>query len=95
MIAGFVDSTGAIREGSGFSVIRSSTGNYTVLFPPGTWSSFPVMTVTAHGSFGNLGEIVVLGGEVQADGSATYTVWISRTTFEPINNSFNFIVVES
>ena len=94
-IAGLVDSTGVVREGTGFTVAKSGTGRYSVIFPPGTFSSFVVMTVNAYGSFGNLGEIIVGGGEPQADGRVVISVEIQRSTFEGIDNSFNFIAAES
>ncbi len=36
-----------VYAGSGFTIVRNSAGNYTITFPPGTWTCYPIATFQA------------------------------------------------
>lgn len=51
--AGIVNSTGAIVQGTGFSVSHDGTGEYTLDVPPGKFANCPAITVTGSGINGH------------------------------------------
>lgn len=71
-INGVIYGYGGIAAGTGFNVIQNYTGNYTIDFPAGSFSSPPVFTVQPYSSPGV--PVNVLNYEYGSDGSATFTV---------------------
>lgn len=81
---------------NGFSANRLGTGIYQVNFPAGTWTSFPVMTVTSFGVSGAYGNPVVTSVLGFGDGSAQFQIHMVRTnTAELFDNAFMFTAVAS
>lgn len=93
-VSGIVNADGtpsSVTPGVGFTITKGGPGTYLVNFPIGTWSSFPVMTVTPFGVFGAIGAPVVTSAVGFGDGSAVFTVQITRTSNEdPFDNAFMF-----
>lgn len=83
--------------GAGFTVARLEAGRYNVVFPPGTFTTFPVMVVVPFGVFGAYGNPVVASAVGFGDGSATFQVTLSSTTPGEtlFDNAFMFITVPS
>lgn len=76
-IAGTVNADGSIRNGSGFSVTRTGTGQYTLRLPP----SFRVLSCTATMGRGGSGGTDLLPGAAN-----TYTVYTYITTTGALEN---------
>jgi hypothetical protein len=94
VIAGFVDSDGTVISGSGFTVIKLSTGRYQISFPAGTWSgNLPVITVTPFGD----SLMFVTGDNHGSDGSATLSLMASSTVgnVTPVDSGFQFIASQT
>jgi hypothetical protein len=91
-IAGLVESSGTTLAGSGFTVSHLATGEYLVTFPAGTWSSFPVMTVTSSGSGGYVVPLLA-EDSFNADGEANFIIEMSSTAGSdtPQNHGFAFV----
>lgn len=70
-INGFVDPDGSIFTGSGFTVTRNHAGNYTINFPAGSFTAFPITTFQSYWytATPTAGGIVL-----NSDGSASMTV---------------------
>ncbi len=96
-IAGIVDSDATILAGSGFTVSKTSTGHYTITFPPGTWSGLPVVTVTPFGVNSEFVVPDITGGSESSNGSATVNILLTNTlsTESDQNNGFQFIAAAS
>jgi len=92
-ISGIVSSTGTTISGTGFSSSRVGVGDYRVIFPPGTWStypSFPVMVLTptlVPGFFPIVNSIFF-----SSNGSATFVINLSSTvgSVTPMDGDFSF-----
>jgi hypothetical protein len=98
-IAGEMNTDGSIIEGSGFSVTHNSTGDYTVSFPPGTWSgcTSPVATVTPLTIFGGGARTArIIGAGCVSDGSGSFRVFIETVGSSPAltDSMFDFIAAQ-
>jgi hypothetical protein len=96
-ISGIVNADGtknAVTQ-NGFTVARLSPGQYKVSFPAGTWSAFPVMTVTPFGFNGAIGTPVVSSALGFGNGSAEFTVLMSRSDGAAFDNAFMFQATQS
>ncbi len=73
-----------IYAGSGFTIVRNSAGNYTITFPAGTWSCYPIATFQPF-----------FGGHQASIQSANNdgTVW--TVDFGGQDTTFDFIFVDS
>ena len=73
-----------VYAGTGFTITTNSPGNYTITFPPGTWSCYPIATFQSFFG-GPQADIQFASG----DGN-TWTV-----DFGGQNTTFDFIFVDS
>jgi hypothetical protein len=93
MVTGRVTSAGAVAVGTGYTIVRNSTGNYTVTFAAGTFAAEPNVQVTIVGpnpsSLPNLSSYLV-GPPVAA--SFTVEIFNSSTggLLTPIDAGFSF-----
>ena len=96
-IAGIVQSDGSVTAGSAFTVSHPSTGEYVITFPPGTWSSLPVMTVTPFGINGAVVAPVDFSEVGLGSGEAIFTIRLSSSVpaDTPQDNAFQFIAAAS
>ena len=51
--SGLVDQNGNVDVGTGFTVQHTGAGTYVITYPTGTFTSFPLMTVTPFGFDGH------------------------------------------
>ena len=96
-ISGLVWIDGTVSVGSGYTSSKADTGNYQIKFPPGTWSSIPVLVVSPFGLPGAF-PIAEVGSIVApADGSATAHILTSSTAgpWTPHDVAFWFIATAS
>jgi len=94
-VAGIINSDGT-RNGvtpNGFTAVRLELGRYQIDFPPGTWQTFPVMTVTAFGVNGAYGNAIVSSALGFGDGSARFVIdiTVSNTSNTYFDNAIMFI----
>jgi hypothetical protein len=99
-IAGIVNPDGSVNGAiahPSFTVSHPSTGEYVITFPPGTWGTFPVMTVTPFGINGAVVDPVVTSELGFGSGEAIFTIVLSSTTpgLTPQDNAFQFIAAAS
>jgi hypothetical protein len=81
---------------NGYTSLRLSAGRYQIDFPAGTWTAFPVMTVTAFGASGAYGNAIVSSALGFGDGSARFVIDIvSNSTSTYFDNAFMFIAAQS
>lgn len=90
-VSGIVNANGTANGATpnGFTSTRLAEGVYRVSFPPGTWSSFPVMTVSPFGVLGAYGTPNVISAIGFGDGSAQVDIHMvnGQTLFD---NAFMF-----
>jgi hypothetical protein len=98
-VGGIVNADGAKNPvtPNGFTSVRLSPGVYQINFPPGTWASFPVMTVSPFGINGAYGDAIVAVAIGFGDGSAQFVVHmtISNSGGSLFDNGFMFTAVAS
>jgi len=98
-VAGIVNDDGVKNPitPNGFTSQRLGLGEYRISFPPGTWTSFPVMTVTPFGINGAYGDAIVASAIGFGDGSAQFIVrmTISNSGGTLFDNAFMFTTVAS
>lgn len=102
-IAGIVLRSGAQSPMTlyGFSVLHTDVGKYEVTFPEGSFSTFPVVTVSANAGTDPTRPFAIARIErilyAPSSGYALLTVGISSTTpdITPVDNGFTFIAAES
>jgi hypothetical protein len=73
-----------VYAGTGFTITTNSPGNYTINFPPGTWTCYPIATFQPF--FGGAPADIQFAS---SDGN-TWTV-----DFGGVNTTFDFIFVDS
>jgi len=99
-VAGIVNANGT-KNGvtpNGFTSTRLDLGRYQLDFPPGTWQSFPVMTVTAFGVNGAYGNAIVSSALGFGDGSARFVIDMTIANAPAgtyFDNAFMFIAAAS
>jgi hypothetical protein len=81
----------------GLPRFASRPGVYQINFPVGTWTSFPVMTVTPFGINGAYGDAIVASALGFGNGSAQFVVHmtISNSGGTLFDNAFMFTAVAS
>jgi hypothetical protein len=96
-ISGLVGGAGEQFLGTGYSVSRIGPGHYRIVFPPGTWASFPIMVVSPFGLPGAFPVAEIGGATALGDGSASFDVLVSSTAgpFTPLDSAFWFITTAS
>jgi hypothetical protein len=94
---------GAFFPSRGFSSQRTGAGKYTLSFPPGTWSSCTLPSVTATAEFTDDAVARIDLATCSPDGSATVTLTFERpdgldanqhVTFASVDTNFYFIAVQ-
>lgn len=94
-ISGIVNADGTANSVTqqGFTSTRLGPGEYKITFPAGTWTSFPVMSVTPFGVNGAYGNAVIWTALGFGNGSAEFVVRMSATTPGQtlFDNAFMFI----
>jgi hypothetical protein len=99
-VSGIVNADGTknVITPNGFTVLRLDLGRYQIEFPSGTWTSFPVMTVSPFGVNGAYGNAIVSSVLGFGDGSATFVIDMTVAS-EPsavyFDNAFMFIATQS
>jgi hypothetical protein len=89
VIRGWVLSTGTVRYGEGYSVVKTVTGGYTVTFS-NAFASTPV--VTTHGIFD--GATVVVTTQTAPIGSTTsFGIRLADLSGNPIDSDWSFIAI--
>jgi len=103
-IAGIVSGTTGLPIAftpNGFTSVRLGLGHYLVTFPPGSFTRFPVVLVTANGGSAGLPPFAMARVEGASfnpgDGSGTFEVGISTTMPDVtrVDETFHFIAAES
>jgi hypothetical protein len=91
-IGGLVWIDGTVSLGTGYSSSKTATGDYEIVFPPGTWSSLPVVVVSPFGLPGAFPVAEVGSLTSPGDGSATVHVLTSSSvgTWTPQDVAFFF-----
>jgi hypothetical protein len=97
-VAGIINADGTQNPvtPNGFTSLRLSPGRYQIDFPPGTWTSFPVMTVTPFGVSGARGLAIVSSALGFGDGSARFVVDMTVANLQAtpfFDNAFMFTAV--
>jgi hypothetical protein len=90
--AGAVKFDGTFVEGTGFTVDKGETGEYTIRFPAGTFEGcrFPIVTVTPFLSTG--GVVANVSGRVCfGDGGASFSVRVETLSGTPRDTTFMFL----
>lgn len=92
-VSGIVNADGTKNGATpnGFTTTRTALGNYRVNFPAGTWTSFPVMTVTPFGVSGAYGNPIVTAAVGFGDGSAYFDILMVTSAGTAFDNAFMFI----
>jgi hypothetical protein len=86
---------------NGFTSVRLGQGHYLVTLPPGSFTRFPVVVVTANGGSAGLPPFAMARVEGVSfnpgDGSGTFEVGISTTMPDVtrVDETFQFIAAES
>jgi len=86
-IAGFVNGDGSIRHGLDFTVVKNSTGNYTINFPVGTWNDVYAVNTDGFGAGTSDGTVTYL--VAGSNGIGVFTV-----DFGGVDTSFMFTATE-
>jgi hypothetical protein len=73
-----------VYAGSGFTIVRNSIGNYTITFPAGTWSCYPIATFQSF-----------FGGHQATIPFASGDGLVWTVDFGGTNTVFDFIFVDS
>jgi hypothetical protein len=73
-----------VYAGSGFTIVRNSIGNYTITFPAGTWSCYPIATFQSF-----------FGGHQATIPFASSDGLIWTVDFGGQDTTFDFIFVDS
>jgi hypothetical protein len=98
-VSGIVNSDGAKNPvtANGYTSTRLGPGRYQIDFPAGTWTAFPVLTVTPFGVNGAYGNAIVSTALGFGDGSARFIIEIivSNSTNTYFDNAFMFIAAQS
>ena len=96
-ISGLVWIDGTTSLGNGFASSKAGPGNYELIFPPGTWDSFPVLVVSPFGLPGAFPIAEVGSITSPGDGSATAHILTSSTAgaWTPHDVAFWFIATAS
>jgi len=96
-IVGLVSENGERLLGDDYTVTQIGPGDYRLDFPPGTWSSFPVITVTPFGLPGAFTTALVSYAVSPGDGSVEVGIVTSSTVgvWTPHDVAFFFIAAAS
>jgi hypothetical protein len=92
VVTGVVTTTGKVSSGTGFSIVHSGVGQYTITFPAKTFNGtawLPAFVATSS----TVGvRCVVYSDATSADGSATIVVWTFNTSVPgtPTDTGFSF-----
>jgi len=98
-VAGIINADGT-KNGvtpNGYTSTRLELGRYQIDFPAGTWTAFPVMTVTPFGVNGAYGNAIVSSALGFSDGSARFVIdiTVSSSTNTYFDNAFMFITAQA
>ena len=96
-IAGLVSDTGVLQLGSGVTSSKAGPGEYVLIFPDGTWQTFPVLQVTPFGLPGFFPVAEVSYIVINGSGGGVAHILISKTagTFTPGDAAFWFTATAS
>jgi|HubBroStandDraft_6_1064221.scaffolds.fasta_scaffold1831249_1 hypothetical protein len=94
--AGLIDPTGVVDAGTGFMCQHTATGTYVITFPNGTFTSFPIMTVTPFGVNGHAATAII-SGETGSNGGASFTILLTDKVNKAklVDNAFEFTLLAS
>lgn len=92
--AGIINSNGTIVAGSGFTVVRNSTGDYTITFPGGVFPTHaPAMTCSPFGINGSTPVCVVFGESWSKTNPTTFNIRTYTLAGAHQDNEFQFTEV--
>jgi hypothetical protein len=93
-IAGIVYGDATVAAGSGFTVQKLATGHFRVLFPAGSFASYPAVTLTANGA-GVATSLAWL--QLGADGSAVFEAYLLHESNNQPHDAdgFTFVATET
>ena len=87
---GFINANGNVSYGTGFSSQHLGTGSYKIVFPNGTFTKCPIVSLTTAGGNGDV-PIANLSSYSCSNGGVTLVVGIvGRTNGNLQDNSFQF-----
>ena len=94
--SGLVDQNGNVDVGTGFTVQHTGAGTYVITYPTGTFTSFPLMTVTPFGFDGH-STTAIIAGETGANGGASFTIQLTDKVgkSKPVDNGCSFTLIAS
>ena len=92
--SGIINSNGSIVKGSGFTVVRNSTGDYTITFPVGVFPTrAPAMTCSPFGANGAIPVCIVFGESWSGSNPTTFNIRLYSLAGAHLDNEFQFTEV--
>jgi hypothetical protein len=94
--SGLIDQNGVVDVGTGFTVQHTGTGTYVITYPSGTFTSFPIVTVTPFGVNGHVVTAIV-AAESGSGGGASITITLTDKVGKEklVDNAFGFTLLAS